>query len=463
MFVWCVGVPAAGALDFEVGGVKGSIKCAKRRVSSAGAPVKAGQTLTLRGADGDFTAIWLFAEGGRFASAPSGREVSPGIGIPPSPGPAGMGAVLGAAKQFEHRKALTLALSEIVRAVLLGQRLDVLQKQLEECVTVGKDIPTPFRVSIPCDAPGRAAIAEEDLAGFYAIHAGNKLVFGKPDPDKPFQQDAEEVCQALLNQAINGKTSELRWAASLAFMGPVRLRREGILEFLMLCPEKKLLAGDEKNEWLQGDRRKFIDPGARLPFAFMGESAELRAAGAATLARPLADLKLTELLRKLDGLVDPQLLAEFLQSTTGVGVSPETEPFITESALKLMAMSGLCPQRTPADPKAPCGVREAAGWALGLKWEEWLRTGISSRHSNLLVSPQVEASAGCSSPLYGPYCFALAHNAPGSTFNWPELASATVPVIARHFAGRDTILNLFRMLTPIGFEAIFAFDLGKAP
>lgn len=491
VFLWCLALPAAdggaGAGTVDVNGVR-VMTCPPAR--TVGAAVRAGQKLTIAATAANSCFVWVFAEGGRFATGFGGEIFPSRICAPPpraastpllrifsSPGVVGLRAALDAAREFEHRKALTRALSENVRAVFLGRSLDVIRKELEECVTLGTAIPPVLGVSIPCDAPGRAAILEEDLTGFYGIHAGNKLVFAKPDPDKPTVTVVEEVCKVLLDTAtgkrlVGGKTSpELRWAAANAFMAPtsdrggvgsVRFRLEGQVEFVALCPEILLSPTlDEKEKFIfagraigrfQDNKRDFLALDKRIPFALRGESAELRAVAAAALARPLANLTLTELLRKLDGLVDQERLVRLLAELK----SPcETNPARAGECKRERVLQELALAASSRD------IRQAAGWALGLLLEEWLRTGERSTIIDLRRDPRVEAREGCRLP-YGAFCHALANNAPGSTINWPEAASAAVTPLTRHFAGPGTILLFFKMPI-IGFQVTLAFSLGNVP
>jgi len=481
VFLFCIGGPEAGAagnrgFNFEVNGTKGTLTCPRNAVRSTGVPAKAGQTLTLTATIDNTTSIRLFAEGGRFSNTP-GAEVLAGVTIPPAPGPAGLGAVLGAAKTFEHRKALTLAASDISRAIRDLARLDIQHKQFEECVVLGKDIVVaPLRLTIPCDAPGKAAIAEGDLTGFYATFAGERLVHGKPSPDKPFVQDAKEVCQAILDHAtgkelVGGQSSpELRYAAALAFMSPagsqgrgVRFRREGQLEFIVLCPELLnaappdkpedfVLAGRAASEFIRGNKAKFLRLESRIPFALNGGSSELSVAAAAAIARPLADLTLTETLKKLEGILSPKQLEEILRVAKGFpcASNPDraAEECIRERVLQEIAIAG-----------KSSDIRLAAGWALGLLWEEWTRIGKASSKVNLSRAPKVDASEGCGRAPYGVFCYALAHQA-----LWPEAASASIATLTRYFAGSGTILNFFTIpVVSNAFQVTLAFDLGKAP
>lgn len=494
VFLWCLALPppagGPGAGTVDVNGVR-AMTCPPARL--AGAAVKAGQKLTFTATAANTCFVWTFAEGGRTASGfgneifpplicppPPVAAATPLLRIPSSPGPPGLGALIAAAKTFEHRKALTLALSEIVRTALHGQALDTLQKQLEECVALGKDIPVAG-TRIICDAAGRAAIAEEDLGGFYVIHGGHKLVFGKPDPDKPFLQDAIEVCQAILDVAVGkhlvgGKTnSELRWAAALAFMAPsiaatgalggVRLKREGIFEFVALCPEllrakeedkdKFLLRSPKDIRTLKDNFRKFLDVGIRTEFAIGGGSEELRKVAAASVAGAFADLQV-DIIKVVthNGLVDQKALVALLGR---LKFTCEINPDRADLCIRERVLGELAIAASSRD------ARQATGLGMGLLWEEWTR--LKDKRSSIIdifKRPLVEARDGCGRAPYGAFCFALANNAPGSTLNWPEYAAAAIPVLARHFAGRGTVLNFFRVPKD-GFQVTLAFDWGQLP
>jgi len=481
VFLFCIGGPEAGAagnrgFNFEVNGTKGTLTCPRNAVRATGVPAKAGQTLTLTATIDNTTSISLFAEGGRFSNTP-GAEVLPGVSIPPAPGPAGLGPVIDAATTFEHRKALILTASAISRPIRDLARLDILLKQFEECVRDGKPIVVAaLRLTIPCDDAGKAAIAEEDLTGFYLNFAGERLVFGKPSPDKPFQQDGEEICQALLARAVSDPSPDLRFAAALAFMAPagptgaiggVRFRREGQLEFAMLCPEKRLFVGREIRE-LQNNKRKFVDVNARLPFLLGtnpgGTSPELRQAAVASLAGAFADLQVDIIkVVKLNGLVDQKTLVALLEK---LKFACETNPDRAEACIREKVLSELAIAASSKD------ARKAAGLGLGLLWEEWTRLrATSSMIIKIFKSPQDEARDGCGRPPYGAFCHALANNAgptsaaPPCTICWPEWAAAAIPVLARHFAGRGAVLNFLDL--PVngvsGRQVTVAYDWGQLP
>ena len=458
VFLFCIGGPEKGAagnrgFNFEVDGTKGTLTCPRNAVRSTGVSVRAGQTLTLTATINNTTSIRLFAEGGRFSNTP-GAEVLPGVTIPPVPGPAALGAVIGAARAFEHRKALILAASAISRPIRALARLDIQHKQFEECVALGKDIVvTALRLTIPCDAAGRAVIAEE-LIGFYINFSGERLVHGKPSPDKPFKQDGEEVCQAVLDHAtgkelVGGQSSpELRFAAAQAYMFGLRLRREGRIEFLMLCPEKQLLAGRREIRNYQ----QFLNLETRVPFALSGVSPELGLAAAASIARPMADLILTENLKKLEGNLSARLLEEILRSAKGFPCASNldrADECDRERVLEELAIGSRI-----------LNIRLAAAWGLGLVWEE--RTRIAGRASsivNLSRAPRVDASEGCGEAPYGVFCYALAHKA-----TWPEAASASIASLARYFAGRGTLLNFFKVpVLSDAFQVTLAFNFGSLP
>jgi len=383
-----------GKVEIEIEGQKKELPPPPRRqVSAWESPVTLGQKVKITNVDTvETTLAWGFTEIQNFALRTKDGWARFGIGSRPADL-----ADMVSQTTFELSLARAEAWLNLARSCF-QLPADELIETLEG-IANGKDF--------DCGGLGKINGAVEAwrhaIAAGYVVEmlAGAYAGFG-------YQVWNEQICGVLKDKAENDPNPLIRFAAAKAYFQDILAQTRpapGVVQnVFILCPEGKVLDQDDFYE----HKRKGIsdiDVQARLKIALNGRSEEFRAVAAAAVAKALADLDETLFVKALAGLVPAEDLAKLVTELARTKIG--AEGLIREKALELLAIRGITPQ-----------VRSAGGLALGLIWEEWARTGKSSRITRLTVE--------------GLYRFTIANH---SLFS--EYATAATAPLARLLSSKE--------------------------